>query len=262
MTEQGYIKLHRSILNWEWYSDINTQAVFIYLLLNANWEDSRYRGHLVPKGSLIAGRKKISEDLNISERNVRTSLEHLKSTNEIAIQPTNRFSIITIVNWEKYQGFDLEVTNKVPNKMTNSRPTSDQQVTTYKEIKNIRNKENKNNIFTPPSLEDVQEYCKERNNNVDAETFISFYESKGWMVGKNKMKDWKTCVRTWERSRDNKKLTDTQIYAMEHGHQSSSNPNFLDKLERETRSQSRNQYHNYIHGNYDFEQLEKELRAK
>ena len=53
--------------------------------------------------------------------------------------------------------------------------------------------------FTPPTIEEVAAYCKERNNNVDAEQFIAFYTSKGWMVGKNKMKDWKACVRTWER---------------------------------------------------------------
>ncbi|MBQ6628539.1 MAG: hypothetical protein IJI98_11050 [Methanosphaera sp.] len=55
------------------------------------------------------------------------------------------------------------------------------------------------NVFKKPTLEEVEEYCRERNNNVDAETFINFYESKGWFVGKNKMKDWKACVRTWEK---------------------------------------------------------------
>ena len=59
---------------------------------------------------------------------------------------------------------------------------------------------NKSKIFTPPTLEDVQAYCQERGNNVDAERFIDFYTSKGWMVGKNPMKDWKACVRTWEKS--------------------------------------------------------------
>ena len=54
--------------------------------------------------------------------------------------------------------------------------------------------------FTPPSIDQVKEYCKERKNNVDAERFINFYESKGWMVGKNKMKDWKAAVRNWENS--------------------------------------------------------------
>ena len=61
----------------------------------------------------------------------------------------------------------------------------------------------KSTRFTPPTLEEVTEYCKERNNNVDPERFIDFYSSKGWMVGSNKMKDWKACVRTWEK-RDSK----------------------------------------------------------
>ena len=52
----------------------------------------------------------------------------------------------------------------------------------------------------PPTLQEVKDYCKERHNSVDAQRFIDFYESKGWMVGKNKMKDWKACVRTWEKS--------------------------------------------------------------
>ena len=53
--------------------------------------------------------------------------------------------------------------------------------------------------FSPPTLEEVKAYCLERGNQVDAEQFIDFYQSKDWMVGKNKMKDWKACVRTWEK---------------------------------------------------------------
>jgi predicted phage replisome organizer len=55
-----------------------------------------------------------------------------------------------------------------------------------------------NNI--PPTLEEVSAYCEERHNNIDPQVFIDFYESKGWYVGKNKMKDWKACIRTWEKS--------------------------------------------------------------
>lgn len=53
--------------------------------------------------------------------------------------------------------------------------------------------------FTPPTVAEVRDYCLERNNGIDAEQFVDFYASKGWMVGKNKMKDWRSCVRTWER---------------------------------------------------------------
>ena len=58
----------------------------------------------------------------------------------------------------------------------------------------------KSKAFTPPTLDEVRSYCKERHNGVDAQRFIDFYESKGWMIGKNRMKDWKACVRTWEKS--------------------------------------------------------------
>lgn len=57
-----------------------------------------------------------------------------------------------------------------------------------------------NKRFVKPTLEEVQEYCKERNNNIDAQYFIDYYESNGWKVGKNAMKDWKAAVRTWEKN--------------------------------------------------------------
>jgi predicted phage replisome organizer len=53
--------------------------------------------------------------------------------------------------------------------------------------------------FTPPTLDEVRAYCEERKNNIDPQAFIDFYESKGWMIGKNKMKDFRACVRTWEK---------------------------------------------------------------
>lgn len=80
-------------------------------------------------------------------------------------------------------------------------------------IKESKGKESKEkNIdtsrFTPPTLEELTSYCKERNNSVDPQRFINFYESKGWMVGKNKMKDWKASVRTWELDKKDTKPKD------------------------------------------------------
>ena len=66
--------------------------------------------------------------------------------------------------------------------------------------------DNNSTRFVKPTLEQVSEYCKSRNDNISPDAFIDFYESKGWKVGKNPMKDWKAAVRTWEHSRDNKKL--------------------------------------------------------
>ena len=71
-------------------------------------------------------------------------------------------------------------------------------------VKESKVKESKVNIiqgFTPPTIEQVSIYCLERNNGVDANKFVDFYTSKGWTVGKNKMKDWQACIRTWEKPR-------------------------------------------------------------
>ncbi|KXL54424.1 hypothetical protein CLNEO_05300 [Anaerotignum neopropionicum] len=65
--------------------------------------------------------------------------------------------------------------------------------------KGLKESSKKRTVFTPPTIEQVKEYCTERKNSVDAERFIDFYACKGWMVGKNKMKDWKAAVRNWER---------------------------------------------------------------
>lgn len=74
---------------------------------------------------------------------------------------------------------------------------------------NEYNENNEQSKFVIPSFEEVNQYCIERNNNIDAQQFIDFYESKGWMVGKNKMKDWKACIRTWERNHSvNKQISE------------------------------------------------------
>lgn len=64
-------------------------------------------------------------------------------------------------------------------------------------------------VFVAPSVEEVAAYCTERKNGIDAKTFVDFYEAKGWMIGKNKMKDWHAAVRTWEGSRRNGSRTET-----------------------------------------------------
>ena len=83
---------------------------------------------------------------------------------------------------------------------------SDKKQTTINNNKQIKI----NNKFNKPKIEDVKIYCLERKNNVDAEMFIDHYESNGWKVGKNKMKDWKASIRTWEK-RSYKKPTTIKI---------------------------------------------------
>lgn len=143
----NYIRIYRKIMRWEWYTDGNTMRVFLHLLLNANWKDGRYRGYEVPRGSLVVGRKKLAKELKMSEQSVRTALEHLKSTNEITTKITNRFTIVTLVNYDNYQVV-LDDSNHQNDQQPNQQSTNNQPTTNHNRINKESNKGNKENIYS------------------------------------------------------------------------------------------------------------------
>ena len=102
----GWIKLHRKILDWEWFTSPSTLQLFIYLLLRANKEDKKWRGILIKRGQLVTSVATISEETKLSTQQVRTSLNRLKSTNEITSKTTNRFTLVTVCKYESYQLYE------------------------------------------------------------------------------------------------------------------------------------------------------------
>ena len=129
--DNGFIKLHRKLIEWEWFTDQKTFSVFMYLLLSANHADGAWQGNVVKRGQLITGRKSIAKATGLTERQVRTSLANLKKTGETTSKSTNRFTVVTICNYNKYQIKE----NKNDQQTANKRPTSDQQTTTNKNEK-------------------------------------------------------------------------------------------------------------------------------
>lgn len=91
---------------------------------------------------------------------------------------------------------------------TKQEPNENQIETKQEPKRNTSNDVNVNviNKYNKPTIEEIREYCIERNNNINPESFYDFYESKDWYVGKNKMKDWKACVRTWEKRNNPKEI--------------------------------------------------------
>lgn len=105
---------------------------------------------------------------------------------------------------EKKRQYREKIGQCPQNVLTMSDKSIEKELDIDKDIKEI-NKEKKN-VFKPPTLEEIETYCQERGNYVDAQAFMDFYDSKGWMIGKNKMKDWKAAIRTWERKDKEKGL--------------------------------------------------------
>lgn len=145
----GFIKIHRKMVDWGWYSDPITKVVFLHLLLTANYKESEYRGVKIAPGQAVIGINALSAKLGLTSQNVRTALSHLEASGEITKKSTNRFTVVTVANWAKYQLIDDELTNDqqtTNNRLTNDQQTTNKRLTTHEEYKNTRKKEYKNNI--------------------------------------------------------------------------------------------------------------------
>lgn len=139
---EGWIKIYRELLQWEWFEKSEMVHLFIYLLLKASREDRKWQGIPVKKGQLVTTNGTIRRDLKLSEQTIRTCMKRLISTGEITYQATNRYVVVTICNYDRYQESKIAI-NEQNNEQTNIQTTSDQraineQSTTSKELKNIK----------------------------------------------------------------------------------------------------------------------------
>ena len=104
-----YVKISRKILEWEWYTDINTKVLFLHILLKANWKQGRFQGTEVPRGSFVTSQQNLALETGLTLKNVRTALKHLENTGEVAVNRHPKFSVITIKNYDKYQSGGSQV---------------------------------------------------------------------------------------------------------------------------------------------------------
>ena len=129
---RGRVKFHRKITEREWYSDANTFRVFFHLITIANHKDWKWQWIDIKRWQTITGRKELAKKLNLSEMQIRTSLDKLERTGEISKKITNRFTIVTVLKYCDYNDYDLEDNQQI----TNKQPTDNQQITTNKNDKN------------------------------------------------------------------------------------------------------------------------------
>ena len=106
--DRGWIKIYRSLLDWEWFDDAETVKLFIYILLSANYEDKKWRGMMVERGQYVTSVGSLSEILGLSVKRVRIRLERLTKSGAITTSGANRFTIITICNYDTYQDAETE----------------------------------------------------------------------------------------------------------------------------------------------------------
>lgn len=132
--EEGWVKLYRKFLDWEWHTSPETVSLLLHLILMANHEDKKWEGITIKRGQLVTTRDNLSETTGLSVQTIRTCINRLKSTNEITSTSTNKYTIITISNYDRYQA--REDCNQ-PALQPALQPTTNQQLTNNN--KNVRN---------------------------------------------------------------------------------------------------------------------------
>lgn len=136
-----YIKLYRTMLEWQWYRNINTKVLFLHMLLKANWKAGKFEGKVIPRGSFVSSIRKLAEETELTQDEVRTALNNLLKTNAVTKQSTNKFTVFTVVNYELYQSSSQTEPKQNPS----------------------------NSHAIPkrfPTIEEKKEGKKERNNNI------------------------------------------------------------------------------------------------
>ena len=103
MLTEGWIKIDRNLLKWRWYTDVPTLAVWIYLLLQANYEERDFKTVTIHRGELVRSQAQIAADTGLSLKNVRTALEHLEATGELVRKRHGKIVVISIPNYDYYQ---------------------------------------------------------------------------------------------------------------------------------------------------------------
>ena len=169
---EGWIKLHRKFIDWEWYDISEMVHLFIHLLLKANHETINWRGIEVKRGQLITGLKQLHKETNISIQTLRSCLKKLEKTGEINRQTNNRFSLITICNYDNYNRA-IDEANKQPNKqLTSNQQATNKQLTTNKNVKNVKNVKNEKNNNNPNIS------LSKENNSLSKDIFVPSRDSE------------------------------------------------------------------------------------
>lgn len=195
-SKNGWVSIHRKILNWEWWDDTNVFRVFLYLLIDANHRDQKWKGILIKRGQKLTSLEKIHQQTNLTLQQIRTAIAKLKSTGEITCQSTSQYTLITINRYDEYQK-----DNKQSNKpITNEQQTNNKRATTNNNVNNVNN-ENKY-IYTLKNFKSQKKIILEesmvkypnKNCSKAIQDFIEYCDTK-----KTNYKNYKLAFFKWVR---------------------------------------------------------------
>ena len=238
---KGFIKLDRKLKEWRYADQPYALVIWVHILLSANWKDGWFQGVKITRGSFATSQGNLAKECGCDRNTVKKWLKRFADEEQITVKSTNRFTIISVINWAKYQDDDerySQLSSQLDSQLSSQ---LDSQLSSHNRRNNkkeriVRKEEHTTESvrasFTPPSQEEVDQYINAKGYHFTADEFVSFYESNGWKVGRNPMKNWKAACTTWENRR-----MKSQPSAQRQ--QPKKAKTFLDMLEEEDRNEQK-----------------------
>lgn len=181
----GFIKIHRELLEWEWAQDPNMISLLIHLILLASFTDKKWKGIDVRRGELITSYESLSEKTGLSVKQVRTCLNRLVECGEVGKQTTNKYTLIRVLKYEKFQTSEMEGQSNDNQRAGKGQAEDNQRADKGQHLKNVKKEKNVKNI----KKRNIKEKSGEAGEEL--EVFESFWNLYGKKVGKeNAFKSW------------------------------------------------------------------------
>ena len=209
---EGFIVISRRIKGWRWWHNPTARSFWLYILVETNWRSGYLRdGTEVQRGQLCRSLRNMAEDNHCSVNTIRYWLRKFEESGEITVTRAHQYQVINVINYAKYQDYQCTngtttdtSTDTTTDTSTDTTTDTDRTIRTIRTRKTIKPQYIGNTVrasFAPPSMEEVEQYISTKGYHFTADEFIAFYESNGWKVGRNPMKNWKAACTTWENRR-------------------------------------------------------------
>lgn len=174
----GWIKIYRAFLEWEWYHDIPCKVLALHYLLSANFEDKRWRNQLIKRGQFVTSLYNLSADTRLSVQQIRTTNKKLTSSGFCHIRPTNKYTIVTICNYDRYQGDERGAAHATHKQTVRSPHT----------------------ILPPQKMKREKETASALSTELPNISFLEFWEAYDKKVGRAE------CEKRWSRLSDGERV--------------------------------------------------------
>jgi hypothetical protein len=224
---EGWVTLHRKFLQWEWFDIPEMVKLFIYLLLMAQHSERKHRGITLQRGELVTSIPTIMKDCKLSEQQARTCIKRLKSTGEITCKSTNKYTIITICNYDRYQNDNLE-SNGQNNGQTNTQATDKQRTNNghnnnnnviIKQLNNNSNNSNNNSACVCEERDKIFEIFFFKNfiaPEIEVQRFYDHYEASGWCRASGiEIEDRLALARLWKQKEAKQRFPQVFLEALQ-----------------------------------------------